>query len=167
MKLLQAIAFIIHMLWAMECFVLHPMKITKIPQRLHDDVCNNCNEKVIYRNYLLGLRKVRKTIKTTNVDSLISILNFTNAFVANTTFAVNQTEINNDELGAKKLIMANIHIDVSHVKYIQISTKNDTIIIELDKKKKLDTIMNDIGNVDALINTLSLIMKVLGASNGS
>lgn len=126
-------------------------------------VCN-CNEKIIYKNYLLGLRKVRKTIKTTNVDALVSILNFTNAFVANTTWVMNSTEINNDEYVAKKIIMSNIHIDVSNVKYIQISTKNDTIIVELDKKNKINNIMNDISNVDALINTISLLLRIVNVN---
>jgi len=61
-----------------------------------------------------------------------------------------------------KIIISNIHIDVSNVKYVHISTKNDTLIVELDKKNKLnDNILSDISNIDTLINILSMLVKVV------
>ena len=71
---------------------------------------------------------------------------------------------------AKNLILANIKIDVSNVKYIQISTKNDTMVIELDKNENNDnaeTIDNkgfinyDLGKIDALISAISILMNLL------
>jgi hypothetical protein len=129
----------------------------------HDNIiCQNCNERAIYKNYLLSLRKIRRTVKTSNVDGLLFILNFTNNLLANNSILLNNTQtidINNEEVGLKKIVMANMHLDVSNVKYIQISTKKDTIIVELDKKNKLNNILNDINHIDALINTLSLLLK--------
>ena len=123
-------------------------------------LCQSCSERVIYKNYLLSLRKIRRTVKTSNVEGLVSMLNFTNnTIMLNTTIL--PVEINNDEVGVKKIIMTNMHIDVSNVKHIQISTKKDTIIVELDKKNKLNNILNDISNIDALINTLSLLLKFM------
>jgi hypothetical protein len=121
----------------------------------------NCNDKVLYTNYRIGLRKLRKTVKNTNIDTLISIINFTNTFASNITWTVNNTEFNNEDIGVQKLIMSNIHIDVSNVKYIHISTKNDTIIVELDKKNKMNSIINEINNLDAIINTLNFLMKII------
>lgn len=121
----------------------------------------NCNDKILYTNYRIGLRKLRKTVKNTNIDTLISIINFTNTFASNITWTVNNTEFNNEDIGVQKLIMSNIHIDVSNVKYIHISTKNDTIIVELDKKNKMNSIINEINNLDAIINTLNFLMKII------
>jgi hypothetical protein len=134
----------------------------------HDNIiCQNCNERAIYKNYLLSLRKIRRTVKTSNADGLLFLLNFTNNILANDIVLLNNTQtidINNEEVGLKKIVMANMQIDVSNVKYIQISTKKDTIIVELDKKNKLNNILNDINNIDALINTLSLLLKFVNVT---
>jgi hypothetical protein len=67
----------------------------------------------------------------------------------------------------KNLILSNIYIDVSNVKYIQISTRNDTLLVELDKNnvetsaKTSNNIMYDITKIEALVSSISLIMKVL------
>jgi hypothetical protein len=97
---------------------------------------------------------------------LVALLNFTNNLISNNTIVLNNTqiELNNEDIGVKKIVMANMHIDVSNVKYIQISTKKDTIIVELDKKNKLNNILNDISNIDALINTLSLLLKFMNVT---
>jgi hypothetical protein len=80
----------------------------------------------------------------------------------------NNTVINNDQFIAKNIILANIKIDVSNVKYIQISTKNDTITIELDKNnenvKNIDNsgfINYDLGKIDSLISAISILMNLL------
>jgi hypothetical protein len=79
----------------------------------------------------------------------------------------NNTIINNDQYIAKSISLANIKIDVSTVKYIQISTKNDTITIELDKNndnsKNTDSgfINYDLGKIDSLISAISILMNLL------
>jgi len=56
---------------------------------------------------------------------------------------------------AKKLILSNIHIDVSNVKHIQISTKNDTLIIDLDKNN--DVLKSELNKIDTFLNVASYI----------
>ena len=82
----------------------------------------------------------------------------------------NNTDINiNNEKIAKTLILSNIYIDVSNIKYIQISTKNDTLIVELDKNNvetiassnNIHNIMYDVTKIETLISSISLLMKVL------
>ena len=147
-----------------------------------------CNEKYIYMNYLLGLRnfkKVYRVIKDTssidmqNIINILSNINITQ--IANITENYNYSEhcnnytnsmfINNTRGDSNKivknLILSNIYIDVSNVKYIQISTRNDTLLVELDKNnvetsaKTSNNIMYDITKIEALISSISLIMKVL------
>jgi hypothetical protein len=71
----------------------------------------------------------------------------------------------NDDLTAKKLLLANIQIDVSNIKYIQISTKNDTLIVELDKNNNVGNDKNvvkyDLKQMDALISAVSILMNLL------
>ena len=62
------------------------------------------------------------------------------------------------------MVLANIKIDVSNVKYIQISTKNDTILIELDKNNQepdKSFVNYDLGKIDVLISAISILMNVL------
>ena len=156
-----------------------------------------CNEKYIYMNYLLGLRnfkKIYRVIKdTSNIDmqNIINILsninitqiakitenytygehhnnnrnnyNYTNSMVINNTGGDSNKKV-------KNLILSNIYIDVSNVKYIQISTRNDTLLVELDKNnvetsaKTSNNIMYDITKIEALVSSISLIMKVLNVN---
>ena len=149
-----------------------------------------CNEKYIYMKYLIGIRNFKKVYRiikdNSNIDiqNIINIINIINntqnvnitdnnsilinsSLFNNKSLLINNTNINNDKI-AKNLILSNIYIDVSNVKYIQISTKNDTLIVELDKNN-LDTVasnnihnlMYDIGKIEALVSSISLIMKVL------
>jgi hypothetical protein len=65
---------------------------------------------------------------------------------------------------AKNLILSNIYIDVSTIKYIQISTKNDTLIVELDKNNvnmNTQNMMYDISKIDNLLSSISLLMKLV------
>jgi hypothetical protein len=148
-----------------------------------------CNEKYIYMKYLIGIRNFRKVYRiikdTSNIDiqNIINIINNTqnvniidnnqllinsSLFNNNNSLLINNTNINNDKI-AKNLILSNIHIDVSNIKYIQISTKNDTLIVELDKNNadtvtvsnNIHNLMYDIGKIEALVSSISLIMKVL------
>jgi hypothetical protein len=147
----------------------------------------NENEKYLYGNYLVTLRKFKRTI---NYSKLLN--NITNSIVDNINSSIanynkttsdtgdiylnikNNTIINNDQFIAKNIILANIRIDVSTVKYIQITTKNDSITIELDKNndnvKSTDVahitdtngfINYDLGKIDSLISAISILMNLL------
>jgi len=147
-----------------------------------------CNEKFIYMKYLIGIRNFKKIYRVikdnSNIDiqNIINILNYINntqitnnnytnssIFINNSMFD-NNTDINiNNEKIAKTLILSNIYIDVSNIKYIQISTKNDTLIVELDKNNvetiassnNIHNIMYDVTKIETLISSISLLMKVL------
>ena len=123
-----------------------------------------CKEQMIYRQYLIGLRKSRRLLNNaTNINSIVSIVNFTNQFVSNYATINNATSFDNTDVGAKNIIMGNMVLDVSNVKYIKISTEKDTIIVELDKQpQKTDTnILEKINNVETIINTISLLGKIV------
>jgi len=145
-----------------------------------------CNEKFIYMKYLIGIRNFKKVYRiikdNSNIDiqNIINIINYINntqitnnnnssIFINNSMFD-NNTDINiNNEKIAKTLILSNIYIDVSNIKYIQISTKNDTLIVELDKNNaekiaspnNIHNIMYDLTKIETLISSVSLLMKVL------
>ena len=155
-----------------------------------------CNEKYIYMKYLIGIRNFKKVyrivkdnsnIDIQNIINILNILNYinntnianitennpifiNNEVFNNTSIIINNTNNNNDnDKIAKNLILSNIHIDVSKIKYIQISTRNDTLIIELDKNNadlaqepnNINNYIYDIGKIDALLSSISLLMKFL------
>lgn len=126
---------------------------------------SNENEKYLYANYLVSLRKIKKAQRAFNnlvIESNRS--NESNELVLN---IENKTILDNNQKIAKNLILANIRIDVSNVKYIQISTKNDTIVVELDKKNEYgknnenNFINYDLGKLDSLISAISILMNLL------
>ena len=153
-----------------------------------------CNEKFIYMKYLIGIRNFKKFyrvikdnsyIDIQNIINILNILNYinntnianitdnnpiliNNELFNNSSLIINNTNYNNDNI-AKNLILSNIYIDVSKVKYIQISTRNDTLIVELDKNNadltqgtnNINNYIYDIGKIDALISSISLLMKFL------
>ena len=150
-----------------------------------------CNEKFIYMKYLIGIRNFKKVyriikdnsnIDIQNIVNILNILNYinntnianitennpifiNNDILNNTSLIINNTNYNNDKI-AKHLILSNIYIDVSKIKYIQISTRNDTLIVELDKNnadlaQEPNNILLDIGKIDTLISSISLLMKFL------
>lgn len=145
----------------------------------------NENEKYLYGNYLVTLRKFKRTINYNKIFNNMTEQTKESvgaAGVAGTGgdsrdikgiaddiyFNIkNNTVINNDQYIAKSISLANIKIDVSTVKYIQISTKNDTITIELDKNndnsKNTDSgfINYDLGKIDSLISAISILMNLL------
>jgi hypothetical protein len=168
---------------------INGMKSKKQNLKLRNNYNNLlCNEKFIYMKYLIGIRNFRKVYRIIKDNSNIDIQNIINIInIINNTQNVNITDnnsilinsslfnnnsllinnTNNDKI-AKNLILSNIYIDVSNVKYIQISTKNDTLIVELDKNNvdtiasnNLYNIMYDIGKIEALVSSVSLLMKVL------
>ena len=168
---------------------INGMKSKKQNLKLRNNYNNLlCNEKFIYMKYLIGIRNFRKVsriikdnsnIDMQNIINIINIINNTqnvnitdnNSILINSSLFKNNSLLinntNNDKI-AKNLILSNIYIDVSNVKYIQISTKNDTLIVELDKNNvdtiasnNLYNIMYDIGKIEALVSSVSLLMKVL------
>jgi CxxC motif-containing protein len=134
-----------------------PIKIKNSKQ----DSASSCNERIIYKNYLIGLRKLRKNFKIANTESLIQFINFTNNYISNTPIISNNTIINNEILGAKTITMSNIQIDVSNIKHIKISTKKESLIVELDKKNTFANIVTEINNIDSMINALSLLLHII------
>jgi hypothetical protein len=146
-----------------------------------------CNEKYIYMNYLLGLRNFKRVYRiikdTSNIDmqNIINILsNINDNYTGNSTnhtngdnnmnsIFINNTNNDNNKI-VKNIVVSNIYIDVSNVKYIQISTRNDTLLVELDKNNveasaatsnNMNNIMYDITKIETLVSSISLIMKVL------
>lgn len=135
---------------------------------------SNENEKYLYANYLVSLRKIKKAQRAFNNlvnDSSSSIGgignnegNGNNESKEMLLNIENSTVLNNNEKIARNLILANIRIDVSNVKYIQISTKNDTIVVELDKNNENSEksfINYDLGKIDSLISAISILMNLL------
>jgi hypothetical protein len=159
-----------------------------------------CNEKFIYMKYLIGLRnfkKVYRIFKDTheadiqNIINILNVLNYlnntqitnatssdsgdsksiyiNNSHFQNNSLIINNTGSDNDKI-AKHLILSNIYIDVSTVKYIQISTRNDTLVVELDKNNadmssaspnNILNLMYDIGKIETLVSSISLLLKVM------
>jgi hypothetical protein len=145
----------------------------------------NENEKYLYGNYLVTLRKFKRTINYNKIfnnmteqtkESVGAVgvagaggdTRYIKGIADDIYFNIkNNTIINNDLFIAKSIRLANIKIDVSTVKYIQISTKNDTITIELDKNN--DNLKNteggfinyDLGKIDSLISAISILMNLM------
>jgi hypothetical protein len=148
-------------------FLNLPTNYQQKQQQQTNQLCNplgcGCSERTIYRNYLLGLRKTRKmlnnstNINNKTINNLVSILNFTSKFVSN------YTTINNTQMGAKNLVMANIILDVSNVKEIHIKTNKDVLIVELDKKERdyIPELFTNVNNIDNILSTISLLAKLL------
>ena len=131
------------------------------------------NQKFIYKNYLLSVRKVKRSMLYSNsavdingiIDSILSNMN-TNTTTNNEAVIYlkkNETLIDNSELVAKNLVLSNIYIDVSNIKQIHISTKNDTLIVNLDKNniQNNDIVRYELGKIDALLNIASIITSLM------
>jgi hypothetical protein len=134
----------------------------------------DCNKKFIYKNYLLSIRKVKKTMQYSSsvvdinniFDNIISSINANNSIDNKEAIIYlknNNTLIDNNDFIAKKLILSNIHIDVSNIKQIHISTNNDTLIVNLDKNdiQTRDMSKYELGKIDALLNVASIITSIM------
>ena len=134
----------------------------------------DCNRKFMYKNYLLSVRKVKKTMQYRSsvvdinniLDNIIGSMNANNSNDSKEAIIYlkhNNTLIDNDEFIAKKLILSNIHIDVSNIKHIHISTNNETIIVNLDKNdiQTNDMSKYELGKIDALLNVVSIITSIM------
>uniref|UniRef100_A0A6C0K9A0 Uncharacterized protein n=1 Tax=viral metagenome TaxID=1070528 RepID=A0A6C0K9A0_9ZZZZ len=161
-------------------------------------VCNEKFIYMKYLIGLRNFKKVYRIFKDTheadiqNIINILNVLNYlnntqiTNAttsdsksiYINNSHFQNNSLIINNtgsdssgnNEKIAKHLILSNIYIDVSTVKYIQISTRNDTLVVELDKNNadmssvspnNIYNLMYDIGKIETLVSSISLLLKVM------
>lgn len=127
----------------------------------------NSNERALYKNYLIGLRKTRMYMNHSSIDTIKNVLDYTNDFTKNNSMSFG-TSVNNTELNVKSIVIGNIVIDVSTVKSIHVSTNNQSITIELDRKSE-DTkrvsyasIFGRLHNIDTMINTISFIGKIIG-----
>lgn len=170
MRIILLIFIILGNIFIINGFISNIINKNKLLLHQNNIKCCNglCNERMIYTNYLLGLRKTRKLFKnTTNVNTLSSILNYTNNFILNNTI-INENDniynINNLDVGVKNIIMGNLILNVSNVKYIYLSTEKDKIIIELDKIKKEDMIkdiVKNINNIDSFINAIVILGKIM------
>lgn len=134
-----------------------------------------CNEKYVYMRYLIGIRNFKRVYRIVkdnhfaDIQNAINILNVLN-YLNNTHNNNNNPNMDSDTIyininnTAKNLILSNIYIDVSTIKYIQISTKNDTLIVELDKNNanmNTQNAMYDIGKIDNFLSSISLLMKLV------
>lgn len=126
-----------------------------------------CNEKYMYMRYLIGIRNFKRVYRIikdnhfADIQNAINILNYLNHTQVMNDNSENPRyiNINNTDKIAKTLILSNIYIDVSTVKYIQISTKNDTLVVELDKNNA--NALYDIGKIDNFLSSISLLMKLV------
>jgi hypothetical protein len=131
------------------------------------------NQKFIYKNYLLSVRKVKKSMQHSNsvvdinsiIDGILCSIN-TNTTTQKEAIIYlknNETLIDNNELVAKNLVLSNIYIDVSNIKQIHISTKNDTLIVNLDKNNvhNNDMARYELGKIDALLNVASILTTLM------
>lgn len=134
----------------------------------------DCNRKFMYKNYLLSIRKVKKTMQYRSsvvdinniLDNIIGSMNANNSNDNKEAIIYlkhNNTLIDNEEFIAKKLILSNIHIDVSNIKQIHISTNNETLIVNLDKNdiQTSDMSKYELGKIDALLNVVSIITSIV------
>ena len=152
-------------------------KINKNPSLQLRNSNNNlilCNEKFVYMKYLIGIRNFKRVYRIVkdnhladiqNAINILNVLNYLNNTQATQLITDDNPQyINNTDKIAKTLILSNIYIDVSTVKYIQISTKNDTLIVELDKNNvnmNTQNMMYDIGKIDNFLSSISLLMKLV------
>ena len=163
---------------AFDAFIFSNIKRHPVVPSLQLRNSNNnlavCNEKYVYMRYLIGIRNFKRVYRIikdnhlADIQNVINILNILNYL--NNTHNNNNPNMDSDTIyininnTAKNLILSNIYIDVSTIKYIQISTKNDTLIVELDKNNanmNTQNMMYDIGKIDNLLSSISLLMKLV------
>jgi hypothetical protein len=156
-----------------DCYILSVLnsrkKNTVVRNKKGIEYCkfSNENEKYLYANYLVSLRKIKKAQRAFNNLVIDSNGNNDGGRNGNNEMFLNienSTVLNNNQKIARNLILANIRIDVSNVKYIQISTKNDTIVVELDKNNENNEksfVNYDLGKIDSLISAISILMNLL------
>jgi hypothetical protein len=142
-------------------------KVYRIFKDTHEADIQNVINILNVLNYLNNTQITNATTDATREDSKSIYIN--NSHFQNNSLVINNTGINNEKI-AKHLILSNIYIDVSTIKFIQISTRNDTLIVELDKNNadmssaspnNILNLMYDIGKIESLVSSISLLLKVM------
>ena len=150
-------------------------KVYRIFKDTHEEDIQNIINILNVLNYL---NNTQITNATTDATSSASDENnsiyINNSHFQNNSLVINNTgsssSVGDNDKIAKHLILSNIYIDVSTVKYIQISTRNDTLLVELDKNNadmssaspnNILNLMYDIGKIESLVSSISLLLKVM------
>jgi hypothetical protein len=148
-----------------------PDKYIKNEFNLINSKCLN-NKKNLYVKALIYSRKSQRLLQNISTSNTVTIDRFVNDSlklindINDINEIKNNTYINNNDLKIKNIIIGeNIYLDVKNVKTIEISTNKDNIKIELDKRKKINTLNNDIDmliqkikELDTLLNLLNILL---------
>ncbi len=145
-----------------------PDKYIKNEFNLINSKCLN-NKKNLYVKALIYSRKSQRLLQNISTSNTVTIDRFVNdslKLINDINEIKNNTYINNNDLKIKNIIIGeNIYLDVKNVKTIEISTNKDNIKIELDKRKKINTLNNDIDmliqkikELDTLLNLLNILL---------
>lgn len=122
----------------------------------------NNNERALYKSYIIGLRKTRRYMNSTNIDTIRQVLDYTNDFTKNNSMLLKQKP---ESTGVKSIAIGNVVIDVSTIKHIHIYTKNDSITIELDHCREIQTgsisLFSQLNSIDNIATTISFISKMV------
>jgi len=142
-------------------------KVYRIFKDTHEADIQNVINILNVLNYINNTQITNATASDNSSDSKSIYIN--NSHFQNNSLIINNTGSDSDKI-AKNLILSNIYIDVSTVKYIQISTRNDTLVVELDKNNadmssaspnNILNLMYDIGKIETLVSSISLLLKVM------
>ena len=149
-------------------------KVYRIFKDTHEADIQNVINILNVLNYINNTQITNATADASNENNSIYINNthFQNnpLIINNTGSGDSSGSVGNNDKIAKHLILSNIYIDVSTVKYIQISTRNDTLLVELDKNNadmssaspnNILNLMYDIGKIESLVSSISLLLKVM------
>lgn len=148
-----------------------PGKYIKNEFNLINSKCLN-DKKNLYVKALIYSRKSQRLLQNISRSNTVTIERFVNDSlklindINDINEIKNNTYINNNDLKIKNIIIGeNIYLDVKNVKTIEISTNKDNIKIELDKRKKINTLNNDIDmliqkirELDTLLNLLNILL---------
>ena len=148
-------------------------KVYRIFKDTHEADIQNILNILNYNNTLLS-NMTTSAASGDNDNYYDKSIYINNSHFQNNSLIINNTGSDssgsNNEKIAKNLILSNIYIDVSTVKYIQISTRNDTLVVELDKNNadmssaspnNIYNLMYDIGKIETLVSSISLLLKVM------
>ena len=148
-----------------------PGKYIKNEFNLINSMCLN-DKRNLYVKALIYSRKSQRLLQNISTSNTVTIERFVNDSlklindINDINEIKNNTYINNNDLKIKNIIIGeNIYLDVKNVKTIEISTNKDNIKIELDKRKKINTLNNDIDmliqkirELDTLLNLLNILL---------
>jgi hypothetical protein len=144
-----------------------PDKYIKNEFNLINSKCLN-NKKNLYVKALIYSRKSQRLLQNISTSNTVTIERFVNDSlkIINDINDINEiknnTYINNNDLKIKNIIIGeNIYLDVKNVKTIEISTNKDNIKIELDKRKKINTLHTDIDTLIQKIKELDTLLNLL------